>query len=314
MPGSAAGRGRRAPLGPPASVRRACRRRAPCAGRAQPATRRTARTSRGVALRRAVHAHVRVVRRATGSSRSGLPGTSPAVLDAGMTYEGFEHLDAALAAGRGRHPRAPAPRRLGVGRVLAGEQCSGSRSPSSSSRSSRRSCSSGSPSCARSFGMNVVPLGPDAGHRGRSRRCKANHVRVPAVRPRHRRRRRRGRVLRRAHHAAGRPGHARAAHRRAVLPTAVYFKAPRPPAVRARPPIADRARRAGLRDDVARVTQVAGATSSRRSSAPRPSSGTSCSRTGRATTRLARPAHAGLTVRVSGTVAPCGSGWSAPTA
>ena len=40
--------------------------------------------------------------------------------------------------------------------------------------------------------------------------------RVPAVRPRHRRRRRRGRVLRRAHHAPRRPGHARPAHRRAA--------------------------------------------------------------------------------------------------
>ena len=109
--------------------------------------------------------------------------------------------------GQGRDPRPPAPRRLGVGGVLVGRGRSGVRSPWSSSRWTRRSCSSGSPTCVESFGMNVVPLGPDAGT-AVVRALKANHVVCLLCDREHRRRRRRGRVLRRAHDAAGRSGDA----------------------------------------------------------------------------------------------------------
>ena len=63
------------------------------------------------------------------------------------------------------------------------------------------------------LGMTVLPLGPDVG-RAMLQALKQQRDRLPALRPRHRRRRRRGRVLRRAHDAARRPGHAGAAHRR----------------------------------------------------------------------------------------------------
>ena len=73
------------------------------------------------------------------------------------------------------------------------------------------------------LGMKVVALGPEAG-KATLRALKQQRGRVPAVRPRHRRRRRRGRVLRRANHAA-RPGRRRWPCARAPrsCPSAVYF-------------------------------------------------------------------------------------------
>ena len=65
------------------------------------------------------------------------------------------------------------------------------------------------------LGMEVVPLGPDAGRAVLRRAARATGS-CACCRPRPRRRRRRGRVLRRAHHDAGRAGHARAPHGRAA--------------------------------------------------------------------------------------------------
>ena len=78
--------------------------------------------------------------------------------------------------------------------------------------------------------------------------------RVPALRPRPHRRRCRGRVLRRAHHAAGGAGHARPAQRRAAPRGGLLLPAPRPS--RDPHPRPDRHRAEGrIRDDVTRVTQ-----------------------------------------------------------
>ena len=65
----------------------------------------------------------------------------------GFALEGYEHIADGLDAGQRRDPRPAPPRRLGVGRALAGRPRARA-SRSSSSRSSRRSCSSGSPTCA----------------------------------------------------------------------------------------------------------------------------------------------------------------------
>ena len=64
----------------------------------------------------------------------------------------------------------------------------------------------------------------------------------------------RGRVLRRAHHAARRPGHPGAALRRAAVAATCYFDGDGHRGV-VRPPI-DTTRQGKLREDVARVTQV----------------------------------------------------------
>ena len=71
--------------------------------------------------------------------------------------------------GQGRDPRPAPPRRLGVGRVLGGRGASRCPSPSWSRRSSRPTSTSGSSGCGESFGMHVVPLGPD----GSRPRCSA---------------------------------------------------------------------------------------------------------------------------------------------
>ena len=104
-----------------------------------------------------------------------LPGTSPAELDAGFVTEGYEHVEAALAAGQGRHPGAAPPRRVGVGGLLADPRRATSPSPRWSSGSTRPSCSSGSSSSAARSACEVVPLGPEAGT-ARCRALKANHV------------------------------------------------------------------------------------------------------------------------------------------
>ena len=85
------------------------------------------------------------------------------------------------------------------------------------------------------LGMTVVPLGPGAGPR-RAPGARRQRGRVPALRPGHPGRRRRGRVLRRAHHAAGRPGDTRPAVRRAdpACRRVLHPPAQRPP--RHRPP------------------------------------------------------------------------------
>ena len=130
---------------------------------------------------------------------------------------------------------------------------SGSRS--SSSGSIRPSCSTGSSSCAASSGMTVVRA-RSRRRQGGARSAQAQRGRVPAVRPRHRRPWRRGRVLRRTHDAcrpgpprsASGPGH-RSCRPRSISPPRYngHFGLVRPPL--------DTTRSGSLRDDVARVTQ-----------------------------------------------------------
>ena len=158
--------------------------------------------------------------------------------------------------------------------------------------SSRRSCSSGSPSCARprhdrrAARSGGRPRRPEGATRQRSR--------LPAVRPRHRAQRHRGRVLRGAHDAAGRPGDARPAHRRAVVPVGVYFTRR---STGTTPSSARRCRPCGAAScaTTSRGHPGRSPTSSSSSSAGPPSSGTCSSRTGPATPATekspARSAH-----------------------
>jgi KDO2-lipid IV(A) lauroyltransferase len=127
----------------------------------------------GVALRRAVDKTFESYARYWAESLR-LPGTSAAALDAGMEHEGIEHLDAALAEGRGvilviphlggwewagfwetnvrGHPLTVVVEKLDPPEVF--EWFADLR---------------------RSFGMEVVPLGPAAGG-AVVRALKANHV------------------------------------------------------------------------------------------------------------------------------------------
>ena len=97
--------------------------------------------------------------------------------------------------------------------------------------------------------MEVVPLGPDVGRRGAAS-AEGEPDRVPALRPRPRRRRRRGRLLRRAHHAARRPGHPRPAHRRAAGARRGLLPAQGGHFAKIGPPLSVQ-REGRLRDDVA---------------------------------------------------------------
>ena len=156
-------------------------------------------------------------------------------------------------------------------------------SPWSSSRSSRRSCSSGSPRHARRDRHRGRPARrPTVGHRGAARRCATTEscacscdrdlagdgVEVEFFGERTT--------------LPGGPGDARAAHRRDAAPGRGLLPARRRP--RRRGP----ARRCRSSARAACATTSPGSprtsrTSSRSSSAWRPSSGTCCSRTGRAT-------------------------------
>ena len=157
-------------------------------------------------------------------------------------------------AGTGADPGPAPPRALGVGGVLADRGQAATRSPPSSSARAARAVRLVRRASASRSGWTSCPLGADAGtavvaaHQGRPRR-------LPAVRPGHRRRRRRGRVLRRAHDPAGGPGHARPAHRRAAPARPPSTTGARGHHGVVRPPIpVERSGR--LRDDVARVTQA----------------------------------------------------------
>ena len=115
---------------------------------------------RGAALRRAAQAAFDYYARYWVESFR-LPGLTAEEVDGGFSYDGFEHVDDALGR-RARRDRRPAPpRRLGVGRSVAGRP--------------------GAPvtvvvepleppelfewfaSFRRSLGMTVVPIGPGAG-------------------------------------------------------------------------------------------------------------------------------------------------------
>jgi KDO2-lipid IV(A) lauroyltransferase len=103
-----------------------------------------------------------------------LPGTSPADLDAGFTHEGYEHLDAALSAGRGAIMAIPhlggwewsgfwLTQVKGVGVTVVAE------------RLDPPELFDWFVELRRSFGFEVVALGPDAGSAS-VRALKANHV------------------------------------------------------------------------------------------------------------------------------------------
>ena len=142
-----------------------------------------------------------------------LPGTSPEELDAGMAFEGFDRIENARATAAPARSWPCPTSAAGSGRRSGWRRPGGTRSPRWSSRWSRRSCSSGSSTSARVLGMNVVPLGPGAGTAVATALKQADIICL-ALRPRPDRQRRRGRVLRRAHDAAGRAGHPGPAHRR----------------------------------------------------------------------------------------------------
>ena len=115
----------------------------------------------GLALRRAVDATFESYARYWAESFR-LPGTSAAVLDAGMAHEGIEHLDAALAQGRGAALAIP---------HLGGWEWAGFWEATVRKHPITVVVEMLDPpevfewfaDMRRSFGMNVVPLGPDAG-------------------------------------------------------------------------------------------------------------------------------------------------------
>ena len=119
--------------------------------------------------------HVRVLRAATGSSRSGCRGRPPPTSTRGIVVDGFEHVSDGLAAGNGRDPRPAAPRWLGVGGVLAHRV---KRVPVSAVVEAIEppELFEWFVDLRRAFGLEIIPLGPTAGadvHRGR---CKANRI------------------------------------------------------------------------------------------------------------------------------------------
>ena len=140
-----------------------------------------------------------------------------------------------------------------------------------------------------SLGMTVVPVGPPAAGCRSARRSRANEVVCLLSRPRHPGRGGRGRVLRRADDAAGRPGHPRAAHRRA------RFCRPRctsPPSATATTPssarpIATRTAVARCARTSTRITQAPGLRAGGPHQGRRPSSGTCSSPTGPPTRDMA---------------------------
>src|SRR4051794_38506514 len=109
----------------------------------------------GAGLRRAVDATFESYARYWAESFR-LPGTTARVLDAGMSYQGLEHLDAGLARGKGALIALP---HLGGGSGPASgwRPCASSRSPSWSRPSSRPICSSGSSSCGDRSGCTSSP-------------------------------------------------------------------------------------------------------------------------------------------------------------
>ncbi|MEY2433007.1 MAG: phosphatidylinositol dimannoside acyltransferase, partial [Acidimicrobiaceae bacterium] len=103
-----------------------------------------------------------------------LPGTSPAALDAGMSIEGLEHLEAALAQGRGTILAIP---HLG-GWEWAGFWLSAVRKHPITvvvEALDPPEVFDWFVDLRESFGMNIVRLGPDAGSQV-VRALKANHV------------------------------------------------------------------------------------------------------------------------------------------
>jgi len=205
----------------------------------------------GAALRRAVNDTFESYARYWAESFR-LPGTSAAVLDAGMEQEGLEHLDEAIERGRGAVLAIP---HLG-GWEWAGFWYAEVRKQPITvvvEMLEPREVFDWFVGLRRSFGMNVVPLGPQAGGEV-IRALKANHivcllcdrdiggggVEVEFFGERTR--------------LPGGPATLALRTGATLLPTAAYFKGRGHLGV-CRPPIPVE-REGKLRDDVTRITQV----------------------------------------------------------
>jgi KDO2-lipid IV(A) lauroyltransferase len=205
----------------------------------------------GTALRRAVDETFESYARYWAESFR-LPGTSATALDAGMKHEGIEHLDAALAKGQGAILAIP---------HLGGWEWAGFWETTVRKNRMTVVVEMLDPpevfewfaDMRRSFGMNVVPLGPAAGGEV-VRALKANHVvcllcdrniggggiEVEFFGERTR--------------LPGGPATLALRTGAALIPTAAYFRGRDHVGV-CRPPIPIE-REGKLRDDVARITQL----------------------------------------------------------
>ena len=127
----------------------------------------------GLALRRAVDATFESYARYWAESFR-LPGTSPEVLDAGMSYEGLGHIDEGLAKGKGAILALP---------HLGGWEWAGFWVAAVRRQPITVVVEALDPpelfewfvDLRRSFGMNIVPLGPDAAAQV-VRALKSNHI------------------------------------------------------------------------------------------------------------------------------------------
>ncbi len=181
-----------------------------------------------------------------------LPGTSLAELDAGFTHEGYEHLDAALAAGSGAIMAMP---HLG-GWEWSGfwlTQVKGVPVTAVVERLEPPELFEWFAGLRRSFGFEIVALGPDAGT-ATARALKANHTLALLC----------DRDL--AGHGPeveffgekttlpGGPATLALRTGAPILPTAIYFDGPDSRHGLVLPPL-DTQRQGRLREDVLRVTQ-----------------------------------------------------------
>jgi KDO2-lipid IV(A) lauroyltransferase len=182
-----------------------------------------------------------------------LPGTSAADLDAGFTHEGYEHLDAALDAGNGAIMAMP---HLG-GWEWSGfwlTQVKGFPVTAVVERLDPPDLFDWFVGLRRSFGFEVVPLGPEAGT-ATARALKANHTLAllcdrdlagtgPDVE-----------FFGERTTLPGGPATLALRTGAPILPTAIYFDGPSSRHAVVLPPL-DTARQGRLREDVQRVTQA----------------------------------------------------------
>lgn len=205
----------------------------------------------GAALRRAVRETFQSYARYYEESFR-LPGTSPADLDAGMSVEGYEHVEAALAGGRGAILAMP---------HLGGWEWSGFWLTQVKEIPVTVVVEQLDPpelfewftELRRSFGFEIVALGPEAGTAS-MRALKANHVlgllcdrdlggTGPEVT-----------FFGETTTLPGGPAMLALRTGAPILPTAVYFDGPRARHGVVLPPL-DTTRQGALRADVRRVTQ-----------------------------------------------------------
>lgn len=181
-----------------------------------------------------------------------LPGTTAAALDAGFTHEGYEHLDAALALGNGAIMAMP---HLG-GWEWSGfwlTQVKGLPVTAVVERLDPPDLFEWFVSLRRSFGFEIVALGPDAGT-ATARALKANHTLAllcdrdlagtgPEVE-----------FFGERTTLPGGPATLALRTGAPILPTAIYFDGPDSRHAVVLPPL-DTTRAGRLREDVQRVTQ-----------------------------------------------------------